>query len=148
MARLGLTYRIYKVRVELLCVGATARLSESETIEAMGERYDSQIIKAFDYVGKLHLCSDVEQNIQLPASDARDLLCRVLESQIDHESLATDRTTARYADLEGGVVKDISLDDVHILEACDGSVEVGGPSRVPDDSEDSGIGSTRLQTRE
>ena len=84
MARLELTYRIYEVRIEFLRVGATA--TESETIKTRGERYGSQIIEAFDHVGKLHLRRDVEQNIQLPASDARDLLCCVLESQIDHES--------------------------------------------------------------
>ena len=84
MAQLGLTYRIYKVRIEFLRVGATA--TEFEMIQTVGDRYDSQIIKTFDNVGKLHLCSNVEQNIQLPASDARDLLCCVLESQIDHES--------------------------------------------------------------
>ena len=148
MARLGLTYRIYKVRVELLCVGATARLSESEMVQTIGGRYSSQIIEAFDHVGKLHLCGDVEQNTQLPASDARDLLCRVLESQIDHQSLGIGRRTEGYADLEGGIVKDIGLDDVHVLETGDGSVEVGGASRVADDSEDSGIGSTRLEARE
>ena len=45
-------------------------------------------------------------------------------------------------------LEDIGLDDVHVLETCDGSVEVGGPSRVPDDSEHIGIRSTRLETRE
>ena len=83
MTRLRLTYRIYKVRVEFLRVGATA--TKSEMIQTIGERDDSQIIETFDHIGKLHLCGDVEQNIQLPANDARDLLCCVLESQINHE---------------------------------------------------------------
>ena len=61
---------------------------------------------------------------------------------------AIDIKTVEYAYLEGGIVKDIGLDDVHVLETCDGSVEVGGPSRVPDDREDSGIRSTRLQKEE
>ena len=90
----------------------------------------------------------MEQNVQLPASDARDLLCCVLKSQIDHESLATDRRKAKCVYLEGGIVKDIGLDDVHVLETCDGSVEVGGPGGVADDSEDSCIRPTRLRTKE
>lgn len=61
---------------------------------------------------------------------------------------AIDIKTVEYAYLEGGIVKDIGLDDVHVLETCDGSVEVGGPSRVADDSEDSGIRSTRLRAGE
>ena len=58
------------------------------------------------------------------------------------------RKNSKYADLEGGIVKDIGLDDVHVLETCDGSVEVGGPGGVADDSEDSCIRPTRLRTKE